>query len=99
MRDGLLVWTALANIGQYDEAIALQRKAIEQEPNDIFAYMVLASVCIMTGREAEARSAAQEVLRLNSKFSVAQVDKVRPDEDRAVAKRWCDTLRQAGLPD
>jgi adenylate cyclase len=90
---------ALANIGQYDEAIALQRKAIEQEPNDIFAYMVLASVCIMAGREAEARTAAHEVLRLNPKFSVAQVDKVRPDKDRAVAKRWCDTLRQAGLPE
>jgi adenylate cyclase len=90
---------ALANLGRYDEAIALQKKAIEQEPNDIFAYMVLASVCIMAGREAEARDAAREVLRLNPKFSVAQVDKIRPDKDRAVAKRWCDTLRQAGLPD
>jgi adenylate cyclase len=91
--------SALANIGQYDEAIALQKTAIEQEPNDIFAYMVLASVCSMAGRDAEARTAAQEILRLNPKFSVAQVEKVRPDKDRAVAKRWCDTLRQAGLPD
>jgi adenylate cyclase len=91
--------TALANTGQYEEAIALQKKAIEKNPDDIFAYMVMASVCSMAGREAEARSAAKEVLRLNPNFSVAQVRKVRPDKDRAVAKRWCDTLREAGLPE
>jgi adenylate cyclase len=90
---------ALANTGQYEEAIALQKKAIEQNPKDIFAYLVLASVCSMAGREAEARDAAREVLRLSPKFSVARMEKVRPDKDRAVAKRWCDTLREAGLPD
>jgi adenylate cyclase len=91
--------SALANIGRYEEAIALQKKAIEQNPNDIFAYMVLASVSSMAGNEAEARAAANEVLRINPNFSVAEVRKVRPDKDRAVAKRWCDTLREAGLPE
>jgi len=90
---------ALANTGRYEEAIALQKKAIEQNPNDIFAYMVMASVCSMAGREAEARAAAKEVLRLNPNFSVRQVRNVRPDKDRAVAKRWCNTLREAGLPE
>ena len=90
---------ALANTGRYEEAIALQKKAIKQNPNDIFVYMVMASVYMMAGHEAEARAAAKEVLRLNPNFSVAPLRKVRPDKDRTVAKRWCDTLREAGLPE
>ena len=90
---------ALGESGQYEEAIALQKKAIEQDHNDIFAYLVLASLCSLTGRDAEARVAAEEVLRIDPKFSVARMETVRPDKDRAVAKRWCDALREAGLPD
>ena len=47
----------------------------------------------------EAQAAAKEVLRLNPKFSVARMQKVSPHKDRAVAKRFCDALRKAGLPD
>jgi len=90
---------ALGESGRYEEAIALQKKAIEQDRNDIFAYLVLASLCSLAGRDAEARVAAEEVLRIDPKFSVARMEKVRPDKDRAVAKRWCDALREAGLPD
>ena len=90
---------ALGESGQYEEAIALQKKAIEQDHNDIFAYLVLASLCSLTGRDAEARVAAEEVLRIDPKFSAARMETVRPDKDRAVVKRWCDALREAGLPD
>jgi len=90
---------ALANVGRYEEAIALQKRAIQQNPHDIFAHMVMASVCSMAGRKAEARAAANEVLRLNPNFSVASIRKVRPDRDPVVAKRWCDTLVEAGLPE
>ena len=90
---------ALGESGRYEEAIALQKKAIQQDPNDIFAYLVLASLCSLAGRDAEARAAAGEALRIDPKFSVARMETVRPDKDRAVAKRWCDALRDAGLPD
>jgi len=90
---------ALGESGQYEEAIALQKKAIEQDHNDIFAYLVLASLCSLTGRHAEARVAAEEVLRIDPKFSVARMETVRPDKDRTVAKRWCDALRESGLSD
>jgi adenylate cyclase len=90
---------ALGESGRYEEAIALQKKAIEQDRNDIFAYLVLASLCSLTGRNAEARVAAEEVLRIDPKFSVSRMETVRPDKDRAVAKRWCDALRESGLPD
>jgi adenylate cyclase len=88
---------ALRDSGQYEEAIALQKKAIAQEPNDILAHLVLTSSYSLAGRDAEARAAAQEVLRINPKFSVTRMQKVSPHKDRAFAKRWCDALRKAGL--
>ena len=89
----------LGESGRYEEAVALQKKAIEQDRNDILAYLVLASLCSLAGREQEARAAAREALRIDPKFSVARMETVRPDRDRTVAKRWCDALRKAGLPD
>ena len=91
--------TALANTGRYDDAIAFQKRAIEVNPNDIFAHLVLASVYSFAGRYAEAQTIGREILRLNPRFSVARIEKVRLDKDPAVAKRWCDALRKAGLPD
>jgi adenylate cyclase len=90
---------ALGESGRYEEAIALQKKAIKQDRNDIFAYLVLASLSSLAGRDAEARAAAEEVLRIDPRFSVARMETARPDKDRAVAKRWNDALRKAGLPD
>jgi adenylate cyclase len=89
---------ALRDSGQYEEAIALQRKAIEQEPKDIIAYIVLVSSASLAGRDEEAQAAAEEMLRLNPKFSVARIEKISPHKDRAVVKRFCDALRKAGLP-
>jgi adenylate cyclase len=89
---------ALRESGQYEEAIALQRKAIEQEPKDIIAYIVLVSSASLAGRDEEARAAAEELLRINPKFSVARIEKISPHKDRAKVKRFCDGLRKAGLP-
>ena len=44
-------------------------------------------------------AAAKEVMRINPKFSVARIQKITPHKDRAVAKRFGDSMRKAGLPD
>jgi TolB-like protein/class 3 adenylate cyclase/Flp pilus assembly protein TadD len=90
---------ALRDSGQYEEAISQAQKAIGKEPNDLIAYIVLCSTYSLAGREEEARAAAKELLRINPKFSVARMQKVSPHRDRAVAKRFCDGLRKAGLPE
>jgi adenylate cyclase len=90
---------ALRDSGLYEEAITQTKRAIEKEPNDLMAYVVLASSYSLAGREEEAQAAAKEVLRLNPKFSVARMQKLSPHKDRAFAKRFCDALRKAGLPD
>jgi adenylate cyclase len=88
---------ALRDSGRYDEAIALQKKAIEREPNDTFAYIVSASLYQLAGREKEARAAAKELLRINPAFSLDRLAKTTPHKDREVAERFIEALRKAGL--
>jgi len=88
---------ALRNTGRYEEAIAQVKKAIEGEPRDIMSYIVLASTYSMAGREKEARQAAAEVLKINPKFSLEQLERTTPYKDQATKERFIDSLRKAGL--
>jgi len=87
---------ALRETGQYDEAIAQLKKAIEKEPHDILAYLVLTSVYSYAGRQEEARAAAGEVLKLNSKFRIEQLPQ-GTHRDLAIVERENEALRNAGL--
>jgi len=89
----------LRDLGLYDEAIVQVKRAIEKKSNDLLANVVLTSCYSQAGREEEARTAAKEVLRLNPKFSVAQIQRTAPYKNRDNAKRFGDSLRKAGLPD
>jgi tetratricopeptide (TPR) repeat protein len=88
---------ALRHSGQYDETIALAKKAIEREPNDLIAYIGLTSTFVMAGRMDEARAAAKEVLRINPSFSVERYEKMLPFKDKTAKDRIIDALRKAGL--
>jgi adenylate cyclase len=90
---------ALRDSGQYKDAIIQSRKAIEKEPDNLIANVVLTSSLSLAGHDEEARTAAKDILRINPKFSVAQWQKRSPHKNRAVAKRYCDGLRKAGLPE
>ena len=90
---------ALRDTGLYNDALALAERAVKNEPDDIIAWTMVVSTLSLSGREEEARAAAKEVMRINSKFSVARLQRITPHKDRAVAKRFCDSLRKAGLPD
>ncbi|NWG03156.1 MAG: tetratricopeptide repeat protein [Syntrophaceae bacterium] len=88
---------ALCDLGRYEEAIAQFKKAIEREPEDIFAYIFLTATYSMAGREKEARASAAEVLKINPKFSLEQFAKAHPYKDPATKARLIDSLRKAGL--
>ena len=94
-----LLGVAYREAGRYEEAITACQKAIQRQPNNFFAHLILASTYIMIGREDEARAEAAEVLRINPKFSVERFVKVRPHIDPANTARFADALRKAGLPD
>ncbi len=90
---------AFRDSGQYEEAIVQAKRAVEQEPNNLVANVVLTSSLSLAGRDEEARAAAKEILRISPKFSVAQWQQTSPHKERTVVKRYCDALRKAGLPD
>jgi adenylate cyclase len=51
------------------------------------------------GREAEANAAAEEVLRINPKFSLESYAKTLPYKNKADIERYVAALRKAGMPD
>ncbi len=61
--------------GRFEEAIPTYKKGIRRAPNYIFAHLGLVTTYSLMGREREARAEAEEVLRINPKFSVDQMAK------------------------
>jgi hypothetical protein len=51
----------------------------------------------MMGLEKEAQSEAEEVLRLNPKYSVDYFAKISPYKDQTETDKIMDALRKAGL--
>ena len=83
--------------GQYDKAIAVYKRALQIAPNDVFAYLGLASSNMYAGREDEARAAAAEILRIDPNFSLERFSVANPMKDPAKKERWISSLRKAGL--
>jgi len=91
---------AYAYSEQYEKAIPLWNRAIERNPDYLFAYCGLTYAYQMSGNETKAHEAAAEVLRIKPKFSVDQdAGKVNPFKDVDLKNRWLEALRKAGLPD
>jgi len=82
---------AYASMGQYEEGIAWCEKAVRQEPDSLFARIMMTVVYSYSGRNEEARVEAAEVLRLNPKFCLEKYEKKFSDN-------MVSALRKAGLP-
>jgi tetratricopeptide (TPR) repeat protein len=79
--------------GQYDEAITWCKKGIRQEPDSLYARIMMTVVYSFSGRDEEARVQAAEVLRINPKFSIKK-SRYKRKMDR---ERFNGALRKAGL--
>ena len=84
-------------LGQYDEAVLALKKALQKEPDSLMAHTFLAACYSSMERDAEAASAAKEVLRINPGFSVESHAKTLPYKDKADVDREVAALRKAGL--
>ena len=83
--------------GQYEKAIATVHKSIQRNPEDIISHIALATGYIMVGREEEARAEAEEVLRIDPKFSLEYYANTLPYKSQADTELIIDALRKAGL--
>jgi adenylate cyclase len=61
---------ALRNAGRPEEAVSSYKKALQRAPDHLIAHIGLVVTYSVMGREEEARAEAQEVLRINPKFSL-----------------------------
>jgi len=84
-------------IGQYQEAITQYKKALRVAPNNIMAHISLAATYSLSGRDEEARAEAEEVFRINPKFSVEYYAKTLPFKNQTQLDRYVEAMRKAGL--
>lgn len=75
------------------------QKAVERIPWNIIAQLSLTASCSLTGREAEARAAAEAVLKINPNFSVDQYQNGIYDlfKDKSQVDSTINALRKTGL--
>ena len=85
--------------GQYDEAITTLKKGLKRNPNYLPAQAFLAACYTSLNRHTEAAAAADEVLRINPKFTLESYAKTLPYKNEADKERYISALRNAGLPE
>jgi adenylate cyclase len=85
--------------GRFEEAIPAYKKGIQYAPDYIFAHLGLVTTYSLMGREKEARAEAEEVLRINPKFSVDQMAKAGLTfyKDQSQINEIVNAWRKAGL--
>lgn len=85
--------------GEHDIAIGTFKKAIDREPSSTLPRVGLTSTLSQVGREEEARSAGEELLRCEPGFSVTKWMKAHPFKNPAQAEQVRMNLLGAGLPE
>ncbi len=88
---------ALRMAERYEDAVSAYKKSIQLSPNNILAHVGLVVTYSMMGREKEARAEAEEVIRINPKFSVDRSAKISPWKDQSLTDKYLNALRKAGL--
>ena len=86
-------------IGRYEDAVRKCKECLARWPNSIPAHANLAMNHAALGQEDEARAAAQELLRIDPKFSAKRYARAFPYKDPALATQVLELMRKAGLPD
>jgi tetratricopeptide (TPR) repeat protein len=91
------ITTAYCHTGQYEEAIAAGKKAVDLGPNNMVARAFLAVAYSLSGKEEEASIEAKEVMRINPKFSLDEWAKTMPYKNKTDKDLIIGALRKAGL--
>jgi TolB-like protein/Flp pilus assembly protein TadD len=84
---------------RYADALDAARSAVHANPRHSTAHAVLAAALLRTGRAAEAKAAAQDVLKHQPTFTIHGIRLVSGGLEATVFKPFADAWRQIGLPD
>ncbi len=89
---------ASRNAGRFEEAVPAYKKGLQRAPDNIIAHIGLGRTYSLMGREKEARVEAEEVLRINPKFSLDYFTKIStPYKDQSEIDKVVNAMRKAGL--
>jgi TolB-like protein len=91
--------TAYRETENYKEAMEWGEKAVQQNPQNILSRIILCSIYGLAGQIDKAHVQADEIMKLNPKFSVERFATTDPQKNQVLKKRYIDALRKAGLPD
>jgi adenylate cyclase len=86
-------------LGRYDEAERTFTRRLIHSPRSDMTRAFLASLYGHTGRAQDAHRLWQEVMELNSDFSVEHIRRVLPFRDPLWFDRFVDGLSKVGLPE
>jgi TolB-like protein len=91
---------ALAYIcdGQFDRAVECALRSMRENKSFTTAYKLLIFALALVGREAEAQSTADQLLKLEPGFTVEQFRQRSPTSSAPYAELFCDALARAGVP-
>jgi adenylate cyclase len=88
----------ILSTGQFEESIALFRRIVQKEPNQLTSQLGLVLALMAAGKEDEARAEAAKVLRIDPQFSLERYAKaIDYYKDRSVPDRMINAWRKAGL--
>ena len=86
-------------LGRFEEAIPIEKQAIERVPDSIWPHIFLAATYAALERAEEAHAEAREVLRIEPRFVLEEwAPHALPLKEEAFYQRMVERLRAAGLP-
>jgi len=92
-----ILGAAHRQLGNVEKALEAYKKAIYKEPTNLIAHIGLAVCYFTSGQEEEARTQAQEILKIDPSFSVEYFEKTVPYKDRTITERLVYPLRKIGI--
>jgi adenylate cyclase len=93
-----LAWAYLL-MDRREDAIDSAKTSSGIDPDYPFNYMVLAIAFAESEREQEARTAIENLLRIDPSYSLRTFSECQPFRDAKVLNRHIEGLRKAGLPE
>ena len=85
--------------GRYEDGIMAFKKALNRSPNDLLSHVGLAQAYSLAGRMAEAQAEAEQVLKINPRFSLEYYEKQWSYKNQADKDLVIYSLRKTGLPE
>lgn len=84
-------------VGRYEDAITAYKQALDIAPNSLFLHIGLAATYSLSGKEKEARTETDKIMRLNPKFSLENYSKTLHSKNETYRQKMINALSQAGL--